>query len=249
MKRTAIILGIGLALLLAGCGQKPTATPTAAVTALPSATASPILPTATPTLAPTATITPTPTEFIPFKVFLSASNNAILRSGPGVYFPALRVLKQGASLTLLGRSPGGEWFNLQVTETLKGWVYGKLLQQDPILQQAPVIEPEDVRLIHGRVLDSAGTPIRGIGFGVIRRSFPTDPGNPVVTDSSGEFFAYLPGTSGGVWTVTFTDVACDSNVWKDAGCKSYKDGYQGILSPLAMDVRLPQTDVMEFTWK
>jgi hypothetical protein len=152
-------------------------------------------------------------------------------------------------LTLLGRSPGGEWFNLQVTGTLKGWVYGKLLQKDPNLQQAPVVEPEDVRLIHGRVRDGAGTPIRGVNFGVIRRAFPTDPGNPVVTDSAGEFFAYLPGSSGGVWTVTFTDVACDSNVWKDAGCKTYKDGYQGILSPLAMDVRLPQTDMMEFTWK
>jgi hypothetical protein len=70
-----------------------------------------------------------------------------------------------------------------------------------------------------------------------------------VTDSAGEFFSYLPSTASGVWTVTFAKVECDSNVWKDAGCKTYQDGYQGILSPLAMDVRLPQTDVMEFTWK
>jgi hypothetical protein len=148
-------------------------------------------------------------------------------------------LKQGASLTLLGRAPGGEWFYLQSKGGLKGWVSGKLLQQDPTLQQAPLIEPEGAKLIRDRVQDGAGTPIHGIGFNVIRRAFPTDPGNPVVTDSSGEFFAYLPGSSGGVWTVTFTKAACDSNVWKDAGCKTYKDEYKGILSPLARDVRLP----------
>jgi len=240
---------VALLLLLSACQKAPAATPTATVTASPTATATPVPPTATPTLTPTATITPTSTAFIPFQVYLSSANNANLRSGPGNYFPVLRVLTQKSSLTLLGRSPGGEWYYLQVTETLKGWVFGKLLQQDPSLLQAPLVEPEGAKLIHGRVLDGAGTPIRGIGFGVTRRAYPTDPGNPVVTDSSGEFFAYLPGTAGGVWTVTFTTAACDSNVWADAGCKKYKEGYQGILSPLAKDVRLPQTEVMEFTWK
>jgi uncharacterized protein YgiM (DUF1202 family) len=249
MKISSILTGIGLALLLAACGGKPAATPTATATPLPSATATPEPPTATPTTPPTATFTPTPTEFIPFQVYLLATNNANLRSGPGNNFPVLRVLKQGVVLTLLGRAPGGEWYYLQVSQTLKGWVYGKLLQQDPTLQQAPVIEPEGARLIHGRVLDGAGTPILGVDFRVVRRAYPNDPANIVKTDSSGEFFSYLPGTAGGVWTVTFTAVECDSNVWADAGCKTYKEGYQGILSPLAIDVRLPQTGLMEFTWK
>jgi uncharacterized protein YgiM (DUF1202 family) len=240
---------IALFLFLSACQNAPAATPTITVTVPPTATDTPVTPTATPTLTPTATITPTPTEFIPFRVYLLSTNNANLRTGPGYLFPVLRVLTQKSSLTLLGRSPGGEWYYLRVTETLKGWVFGKLLQQDPSLLQAPLIEPEGVKLIHGRVRDGAGTPISGLSFRVVRRAYPNDPANAVVTDSAGEFFSYLPSTAGGVWTVTFTSVACDSNVWKDTGCKSYKDGYQGTLSPLAMDVRLPQTDLMEFTWK
>jgi uncharacterized protein YgiM (DUF1202 family) len=240
---------ITLLLFLSACQKAPASTPTATVTAPPTATATPVPPTATPTLMPTATITPTPTAFIPFQVYLSSANNANLRSGPGYLFPILRVLTQKSSLTLLGRSPGGEWYYLRVTETLKGWVFGKLLQQDPSLLQAPLVEPEGAKLIHGRVRDAAGTPISGISFRVVRRAYPNDPANVVVTDTSGEFFSYLPSTAGGVWTVSFTAVTCESNVWKGAGCKSYKAEYQGILSPPAMDVRLPQSGLMEFTLK
>ena len=249
MNKRIIPAVIALALLLSGCSLKPAATPTATLTPPPTATDTAIPPTDTPTPIPTPTVTPTPTAFAPFKVYLSAANNANLRSGPGYLFPILRVVNQNSELLLLGQTPGGEWFYLQVTTALKGWVFGKLLQQDPTLSQAPVIQPDGVVLIQGKVLDGTGTPISGITFSVIRRARPTDPGNFVTTDAAGDFFSYMPSTTSGVWTVTFLRAECGSNAWKDATCKVYQDQYQGILSPPAMDVRLPQTAPMAFTWK
>ena len=249
MNKKMILAGIALALPLAACSLKPAATPTATLAPPPTATATAVTPTDTPTAITTATVTPTQTAFAPFKVNLSAANNANLRSGPGSLFPVLRVLNQNFPLLLLGQTPGGEWFYLEVTSSLKGWVFGKLLQQDPNLSQAPVIEPDGVRLIQGKVLDGGGIPIHGITFSVIQRAHPENPGNFAPTAAAGEFRSYMPATAGGVWTVTFIRAECGSNVWKDATCAAYMDNYQGILSPPAMDVRLPQTDPMAFTWK
>jgi hypothetical protein len=248
MSRRTFIPGIALALLLAGCGGRPAATPTATEPP-PTATLTAVPPTLAPTDIPTATVAPTPTAYTPFKVSVASANNANLRSGPGSLFPFLRVLNQNSSLMLLGQTPGGEWFYLQVTQTLKGWVFGKLLRQDPNLAQAPVIEPAGVRLIQGRVLDAEGTPVSGITFGVLRRAAPTNPGNFATTDSAGVFRSYMPSSASGVWTVSFLRAECDSNAWKDSACTVYKAPYQGVLSPPAQDVRLPQTDPLAFTWK
>ena len=96
--------------------------------------------------------------------------------------------------------------------------------------------------------DAAGIPIRGIVFTVIRRTAPDSPANVVVTDGDGEFYSYMPYT-GGVWTVTHKGIACESNVWSGPDCAYYKEGYRGVVQPPAADVRLPQTDILEFTWK
>jgi hypothetical protein len=250
MKRTALEAAIVLGLSLSACGLSPHAAPTATPTETrpPAATATEIPPTPTETFTPPPSETPTATPFAPFEVVIASTNAANLRAGPGYLFLIMKVLKPGTKVLLLGRAPGSEWFYVQTADSLKGWVFGKLLQQSEDLLHAPLVEPTDFGVIRGRVLDSAGTPIRGIGFNVIRRLAPAEPGNPVVTDSNGEFYCFLP-YKGGVWTVTFNAVACDSNVWQDTECTYYKEGYQGIVQPPAADVRLPQSDILQFTWK
>jgi uncharacterized protein YgiM (DUF1202 family) len=249
MNRTATLSWIAIAICLSACGlagASPTATPTA--THPPTATDTE-RPTPTDTPTPTPTETPTATPFVPFEIVIASTDAANLRAGPGYLFLVMKILKPGTKILLLGRAPGSEWFYVQTADALKGWVFGKLLREDKDLMNAPIVEPADFGVIRGRVLDAAGTPIRGIGFTITQRANPQRPANPAVTDSNGEFYGFLP-YKGGVWTVTFNNaVACDSNVWKDAECKAYQSGYTGTVEPLAADVRLPQTDILEFTWK
>jgi uncharacterized protein YgiM (DUF1202 family) len=241
MRRTVCIPWIAFILLLSAC--KP-ATPAATVP--PTATETANSPTDTPVLTPTVAATPTLTAFAPFKVVLSTANNVNLRKGPGYLFPVVKLLSQGSELLILGRAPGGEWFYVQAAENLKGWVFGKLLPANPALQEAPLLEPTDAQLIRGRVLDEKGVPIRGVGFNVIQL---TVTGNTVLTDSSGEFFSYMPSTAKGTWTVAYSSIACDSNVWADVLCSKYKEGYTGTVSPQSIDAKLPNPDPLAFTWK
>ncbi|MBN1438529.1 MAG: SH3 domain-containing protein [Anaerolineales bacterium] len=248
MNRTTLSIAIVIGGSLAACTLAPGASPTAAPTATlpPAATATERPPpTVTPTFTPTDT--PTATPFLPFEIAIASTDAANLRAGPGYLFLILKILPPGTKVQLLGRAPGSEWFLVQTANNLEGWVFGKLLRRDEELLHAPIVEPSDAGVIRGRVLDSAGTPMLGIGFTVSRRAAPAEPGNPVVTDANGEFYSFQP-YKGGVWTVTFTGVACESNAWLDAGCTYYKEGYRGAVEPLARDVRLPQEGILEFTW-
>jgi hypothetical protein len=235
---------------LSACALAPRPAPTATETATlpPTATNTEQPPSPTPTLTPTLTELPTATPYIPFEILVARTDAANLRVGPGYLFLIVKVLKPGTRALLLGRSPGSEWFYVQVNDSLKGWVYGKLLNQDNDLLNAPILEPDNASPIHGRVLDTAQTPLHGIEFTVRLSSNPLSPADVVSTDSNGEFFSFLP-FFGGVWTVTFNAVACDSNVWYDTSCEYYKKGYMGIVEPPSRAVRLPQEGILEFTWK
>jgi uncharacterized protein YraI len=248
MRRSVRSWVLVFGLLLSACAlaatPEPTATPT--TTASPTATENPT-PTEAPTPAPTET--PTATPFVPFEVTVASGNAANLRAGPGYLFLVLRVLQPGSKLQVLGRARGDEWFYVQVNNFVKGWVFGKLLRQNEELRNAPVVEPAGVKIIAGEVRDAAGTPIRGVVFNVTWRAKPEAPGNVVVSDADGKFYSYMPLSASGVWTVTYSGIACDSNVWKDSECKAYKEGYTGNVDPPAQDVRLPQQGLLTFTWK
>jgi hypothetical protein len=250
MRGTTGLLLTACGLLFSACALAPQAPATATVAATPTPLAGqteiPPSPTETPIPAPSDT--PTATPFVPFTVAIASGDAANLRAGPGYLFLIVKVLPPGTNALLLGRAPGSEWFYIQVNESVNGWVFGKLLKPDEEIFHAPILEPADFGCIHGRVRDENGIPIRGVVFIVIRRSAPDKPANVVVTDSNGEFFSFLPYT-GGVWTVTHKGIACESNVWMDPDCMYYKEGYRGIVQPPAADVLLPQTDILEFTWK
>jgi hypothetical protein len=161
----------------------------------------------------------------------------------------LRQIAEGGKVTVLGKAPGGEWIRVRTKETVEGWVFWRLLRATVDVQEAPVVQPQNVLLIQGRVRDANGTPIQGVSFDVVQGDQTVSGTNPVLTDSSGEFFAFLPPNSTGTWTVSQTGIACDSNVWTDASCTAYKNGYQGNVDPPSVDVTLPSTGVLEFTWK
>jgi hypothetical protein len=249
MKRPTGFLTLLIALGLSACALAATPEPTATPSpALPTATKTEVPPTPTVTATPSETLLPTSTPFLPFEIVVARTDAANLRAGPGYLFLILKVLKPGTTALLLGRSPGSEWFFVQVNDSLKGWVYGKLLNLDDNLLRAPIVEPENAGQVRGRVQDAAGTLINGLIFTVRLSSSPDSPIDVVSTDPSGEFYSFLP-YSGGVWTVTFKEADCSSIVWYDKECNYYKKGYSGIVSPPSRAVRLPQDGILEFTWK
>ncbi len=63
------------------------------------------------------------------------------------------------------------------------------------------------------------------------------------------FYSYMPLNVTDTWTVSYSGIACDSNVWQNTNCTNYKAGYQGIVEPNSIEVSLPTIDVPEFTWK
>lgn len=208
----------------------------------------PISPTLTPLITPTETAVPTPTTFVPFTSSVWA-DNVNVRTNPGYLFPAVRLLAKATHLTILGKAPGGEWMFARTPDGTTGWVFTQLLESSIDLQSGPIIEPRDIQLIKGRVTDSSGIPIRGVGFAVVQGAGDKAPANIVHTDANGEFFSFMPENARGEWTVTYNAIACKSNVWSDDSCSYYKNPYRGVVEPQSTIVSLPQSGVLEFIWK
>jgi hypothetical protein len=249
-----VILFCGL--MLQGCsfpGKSVTATSAPedvmALTSIPiSSETLPPGPTDTPSMTPSSTPLPTATPFVPFSASVWA-DNVNVRANPGYLFPALRLIAQGTSLTILGKSPGGEWLYARIPDGTTGWVFTQLVQSEVDLQAVPVIEPQGAQLIKGRVVDLQGTPIQGVGFSMLQGEGDPPPMNHILTDSNGEFFSYMPLSASGGWTVVQDSIACKSNVWTDDTCTYYKDPYKGMVEPQSVVVTLPLPSILEFIWK
>jgi hypothetical protein len=237
-----------LVLALSACSKSaspplPTITPPAGSD---TGTATPlVLP---PTPAPSLTPAGSPTPFISFEVNPAVAGLK-LRVGPGYLFDALRLLDLDTALTVEGKSPGGDWIKVKTAAGTQGWVFAELVKSDVDLQAIPVVEPQGIVVIKGRVVDVLGTPIQGVGFELKPQGAEASESTVAYSDVSGEFFAFLPADSSGAWTVTQTTVACKSNVWADEGCSTYKPGYIGTVEPNEQSVTLPQVGMLEFSWK
>lgn len=110
----------------------------------------------------------------------------------------------------------------------------------------PVVEPEDIFLVTGIVKTEPGIPVSGIGFALIQVGFParrTD----VITDVTGRFYAYIPSTLSGTWTVEYVSVACTSNTM-DANCNC-KGGACGEAEPRLVEISVPYSGELVFVWK
>ncbi len=249
-----ILLPVLVTILLSACSKSaspalPTVTPAPAAaqtTVAASADSTAVVLPALPEVTPTTSASPTP--FLSFEVKPSV-DSLKLRLGPGYLFDALILLNTTDTLTVQGKAPGGEWVYVATADGTEGWVFAQLLETSIDLQAIPVIEPDGVVLIKGVVKDINGTPIQGVGFDVRLGTEEGAPTNVVVTDASGQFYSYLPPESSGDWTVTYSAIACNSNVWADSSCSAYKPGYSGSVDPQSQAATLPQSGELRFTWK
>lgn len=172
--------------------------------------------------------------------------NVNLRTKPGTLFPVSRVMPQGTRLQALGLSPGGEWVYVLNDEGLNGWVGISLVEELPA-EQLPIVEPGDVQRVTGRVLDVNGIPISGLGYAIEGQSGSKSLRTDAVTDATGTFYAYLPQSTSGVWTVSYVSIACTSNRM-DANCNCL-NGSCGMSYPESASISLPLSEPLTFTWK
>lgn len=172
--------------------------------------------------------------------------NVNLRTNPGTLFQVSRVMPQGTRLQVLGVSPGGEWVYVLNDEGINGWVGVHVVEDFPT-EQFPTVEPGDVQRITGRVLDENGQPVSGIGYAIEQQSASKTLRTDAVTDSTGMFYAYLPQSYSGVWTVSHVSVSCTSNTM-DADCNCL-NSICGTSYPLSTTINLPVNAPLSFTWK
>lgn len=87
------------------------------------------------------TVTGTPSGVI-ITVRPSQNDDFInVRSGPSTLFPSVGILLVGQTAPALGKSPGGEWIQIEYpgVEGGKGWVFSVLVSPSP--GELPVVEP------------------------------------------------------------------------------------------------------------
>jgi hypothetical protein len=137
----------------------------------------------------------------------------------------------------------------RIPDGTTGWVFTQLVQSEADLQAAPVVEPQGVQLIKGRVVDLQGPPIQGVGFSILQGEGEQPPTNRALTDSNGELYSFMPLSASGGWKVVQDSMACKSNVWTDDSCSYYKEPYNGVVEPQSVVVTLPQISILEFLWK
>jgi hypothetical protein len=242
------------ALILTSCNLMPAAQPPTPE-APPTSTATPTLPPPqvlsptpqpTDTPEPTATVTPSPTPFTPFEAAVNV-DQVNVRSGPGYLFRVNVNVSEGTVFTILGQAPGGEWLYVETSTGMNGWVFTQLFDLPVPLEDLPLIQPENVTLITGRVQDAQSQPVSGIQYYLTQGEGLRERRTDAMTDESGIFYAFMPLGESGSWKVVYTAVACTSNTM-DAECNCL-GGVCGTSDPLETTITLPWDDPLLFTWK
>jgi hypothetical protein len=156
-------------------------------------------------------------------------------------------MEQGTALEVHGRSHAGEWLYVKNDEDIFGWVGIFLVEGTYDGPLPPFVEPTDSYLVTGLVKTELGTPVSGIGFAILRNSGTTSLRTDAITDNEGRFYAYLPTTLTGTWTVEYVSVACTSNTM-DANCNCL-GGRCGEAEPRIIEISVPTTTELAFVWK
>jgi hypothetical protein len=188
------------------------------------------------------------TPYVPFFVNTTVEN-AVLRANPGALFAAKTTLAQNTRLLVLGIAPGREWVFVQTPLDSTGWVFAQLLEVSPNLAAAPLMQPADVQLVRGHLVGTDGLPLSGIQYALIEGvgSTGSPPRTDAMTDANGFFYAFLPLTASGTWTVSFTAIACTSRLMGPT-CECVIAGC-GKSDPEITTVTLPTDQLLEFTWR
>jgi len=210
---TALVLLISVSGCRTTSSEILTQLAASATVQIPSKVTSTLTPTVELTVTPSATQTrePTPTPPSSFSATINA-NYALLRSGPSsMHQPILRYPYE-TTVTITGKATGDEWVFVQVPDQNTGWLSVQYLDLEYPLSAVPVQAAADTDLIYGIIQDSTGSRLAGVGISVCidlcYQSHRTD----AVSNQNGEFFAYVPNTTGDQLRVFVSSVDCWSSI-------------------------------------
>ena len=202
----------------------------------------------TPTLKPDLTFSAslTPTPFKPFQV--TASEEKVnIRTNPGLLFDVQMMVEKDTPLTVIGRAAGSEWLLVENEKHKRGWVAAAFVKSEIPIIQAPLVQPERVFVIQGRVFDQALSPVVGLKFSIAQVNESTNLHNEAVTDETGTFYAFLPVGLKDNWVVSYMVAVCSSPLM-DPGC-TCKKGSCGLAKPISVTLTLPQKSPLLFSWQ
>ncbi len=215
MKHRIAVIGIVCFLLLAAC-TTPTAQPTATLV-FPTA---PLPPTSTqsPAITSETTLAPIVTEDIPTGIVLQAFPAKVavsvinLRTGPGTAHDVLGKFAQDADIAVIGKAQGDEWVLVETPNGQIGWMILVFLTLDTPVEELPTLPVTYSMIVHGSVKDASGTPVDKVLIAVYQQTVAGELRSDDLTDSNGEFYAYLPYGSQGKFSVQIVGVDCASSI-------------------------------------
>ncbi len=136
MKKSALLLFV--LVLLCACAPTAPLTPLSATTTEPK---NPSLYTATAPSPDDARVTPDVTTSPNAGLQASGTTTDLLniRAGPGINYAILGQLKQGETITIIGKSQDGLWWRIN-----KGWVSATYVQANGDVSAVPISTPSAV---------------------------------------------------------------------------------------------------------
>lgn len=133
-----------------------TATPIPSRTPLPTATFTP----SDTVIPPTPSDTPIPTSTPPILGSVNSLQSINVRSGPGVAYDTITILRPATRVEILGQNNDGAWLNIRMENGDEGWVSSTLIRFQPTVTPFPSLTPSP-----NQTLLAQGTPLPTALFG------------------------------------------------------------------------------------
>lgn len=186
------------------------------------------------------TVPTTATDFSPVQAQVAAA--AInLRTGPSTIHATAGLYSEGATMTVTGKAPGDEWVQVVGPDEQSGWM-AALFLSGLDLSRLPVTEPADGLVVTGKVVDEAGEAVDQINVAVYRDTASGQQRTDASSGADGQFYAYLPADSQGVWNVAVAGIGCASRV-AGPNCE-----IPGRFDVAALGLAVPQSEPVTFVY-
>ncbi len=192
----------------------------------------------TPSPGPVAPVPAVPYQVISTKVTAGPIN---FRNGPGTIFSVANTYAIGSVFQVYAKDPGDGWIFVRTANDAYGWVDVRFVEQGLDLTKIPAIIPPNVYIVSGRLLDQVGLPADFVQFAIVQGSGDATLRTDAITNKDGMFYAYLPSTATGTWTVSFVAYGCGYPA--TSNCDR-----SGTVTPVSQNITMPQTNLLQFTW-